>query len=102
MYLLGNAFFRRATGGRWSVAHLVGVVVVLAVFLLRDALTPLALNWVSNGVLLAVIVGDVLLDRRRRTATARTLRVRAVLRAETVGFEPTEGLRLHDLSRVAH
>ena len=66
VYLLGNAFFRRATGGRWSVAHLVGVVVVLGVFLLRDALTPLALNWVSNGVLLAVIVGDVLLDRRRR------------------------------------
>ena len=66
VYLLGNAFFRRATGGRWSVAHLVGVVVVLAVFLLRDALTPLALNWVTNGVLLAVIVGDVLLARRGR------------------------------------
>ncbi|GEK22397.1 low temperature requirement protein A [Cellulomonas xylanilytica] len=66
VYLLGNAFFRRATGGRWSVAHLVGVVVVLAVFLLRDALTPLALNWVTNGVLLAVIVGDVVLARRGR------------------------------------
>ena len=37
---------------------------VLAVFLLRDALTPLALNWVSNAVLLAVIVGDVVLGRR--------------------------------------
>ena len=49
------------------MAHLVGVVVVLAVFLLRDALTPLALNWVSNGVLLAVIVGDVVLGRRGRT-----------------------------------
>ena len=32
----------------------------------RDALTPLALNWVSNGVLLAVIVGDVVLGRRSR------------------------------------
>ncbi len=48
------------------MAHLVGVVVVLAVFLLRDALTPLALNWVTNGVLLAVIVGDVVLARRGR------------------------------------
>ena len=66
VYLLGNAFFRRATGGRWSVTHLVGVVVVLAAFLLRDALTPLALNWASNGVLLAVIVGDVVLSRRGR------------------------------------
>jgi low temperature requirement protein LtrA len=66
VYLLGNAFFRRATGGRWSAAHLVGVVAVLAVFLLRDALTPLALNWVSNGVLLAVIVGDVVVGRRGR------------------------------------
>ena len=66
VYLLGNAFFRRATGGRWSVTHLVGVVVVLAAFLLRDALTPLALNWASNGVLLAVIVCDVVLSRRGR------------------------------------
>lgn len=67
VYLLGNAFFRRATGGPWSAPHLVGVVVVLGVFLVRDAMTPLALNWVSNGVLLAVIVGDVVLDRVRRT-----------------------------------
>jgi low temperature requirement protein LtrA len=65
VYLLGNAFFRRATGGRWSAAHLVGVVVVLAVFLLRGALSPLALNWVSNAVLLAVIVGDVVRGRRK-------------------------------------
>ncbi|WP_456787836.1 low temperature requirement protein A [Cellulomonas sp. P5_C5] len=67
VYLLGNAFFRRATGGRWSVAHLLGVVAVLGVFLLRDAVTPLALNWVTNGVLLAVIVGDVVVGRRGRT-----------------------------------
>ncbi|WP_315098784.1 low temperature requirement protein A [uncultured Cellulomonas sp.] len=66
VYLLGNAFFRRATGGRWSAPHLAGVVVVLAVFLMRDSLTPLALNWVSNSVLLAVIVGDVVLARRGR------------------------------------
>lgn len=67
VYLLGNAFFRRATGGRWSAPHLVGVVAVLGVFALRDAASPLALNWVSNAVLLAVIVGDVVLARRGRT-----------------------------------
>lgn len=72
VYLLGNAFFRRATGGPWSAPHLVGVVVVLGVFLVRDAMTPLALNWVSNGVLLAVIVGDVVLDRVRRTRSLAT------------------------------
>jgi hypothetical protein len=42
------------------------VVLVLGVFLLHDLMTPLALNWVSNGVLLAVIVGDVVLGRRGR------------------------------------
>lgn len=67
VYLLGNAFFRRATGGRWSAPHLVGVVVVLGAFALRDALSPLAMNWLSNGVLLAVIIGDVVLGRRGRT-----------------------------------
>lgn len=72
VYLLGNAFFRRATGGPWSAPHLVGVVVVLGVFLVRDAMTPLALNWVSNGVLLAVIMGDVVLDRVRRTRNLAT------------------------------
>ncbi|MBO3100903.1 low temperature requirement protein A [Cellulomonas fengjieae] len=66
VYLLGNAFFRRATGGRWSAAHLAGVVLVLALFGLRDALTPLGLNWLSNGVLLAVIVGDVVRARTQQ------------------------------------
>ena len=78
-------------------------------------MTPLTLNWVSNAVVLAVIVGDVVLARTRtgpgtarvRTTKARSLSDRACIEAcselaETVGFEPTEGLRLHDLSRVAH
>ena len=47
--------------------HLVGVAAVLGVFALKDTATPLALNWVSNAVLLAVIVGDVVLARRGRT-----------------------------------
>ena len=107
VYLLGNAFFRRATGGRWSVAHLVGVVV-------GAGRVPAAGRPDAAGPELGVQRRPAGGDRRRRragparpgtapdTATARTLRARAVLRAETVGFEPTEGLRLHDLSRVAH
>ena len=66
VYLLGNALFRRATGGRWSAPHLVGVAAALALFAARGGLSPLALNWVSNAVLLAVIVGDVVLARRGR------------------------------------
>lgn len=64
VYLLGNAFFRRTTGGAWSVTHLLGFVVVLAAVLLRPVVTPLTLTWASNVVLAAVIVGDVLLVRR--------------------------------------
>ncbi|WP_051275143.1 low temperature requirement protein A [Cellulomonas sp. URHD0024] len=64
VYLLGNALFRRTTGGRWSVTHLLGVVAVLAAFLLRPVVTPLTLNWVSNLLLAAVIAGDVALARR--------------------------------------
>ena len=121
VYLLGNALFRRTTGGRWSVTHLLGVVAALAAFLLRPVVTPLTLSWVSNLVLAAVIVGDVVLARRAASRTsargrligrARTTKARSssgpglnrelLMLAETVGFEPTEGLRLHDLSRVAH
>jgi len=66
VYLVGNALFRRATGGRWSVPHLVGAVAAVAAFALHGALTPLTLSWVTNAVLLAVLVGDVL--RQRITA----------------------------------
>ncbi|WP_158580679.1 low temperature requirement protein A [Cellulomonas rhizosphaerae] len=70
VYLLGNALFRRATGGRWSVPHLVGTLVVLAAFALHGAVTPLVLSWLANAVMVGVIVGDVLLERRRTEAPA--------------------------------
>ena len=122
VYLLGNALFRRTTGGRWSVTHLLGVVAALAAFLAAargDAADPE----------LGVQPGAGRGDRRRRGAgpprASRPERRPATLHrprttkarsssgpglnrycsgelAETVGFEPTEGLRLHDLSRVAH
>lgn len=63
-YLVGNALFRRATGGRWSLPHVLGAVAVGVLFALHAWLSPLALNWMTDGVLLAVIVGDVVRARR--------------------------------------
>lgn len=63
-YLVGNALFRRATGGRWSLPHVLGAVAVGVLFAVHAWLSPLALNWVTDGVLLAVIVGDVVRARR--------------------------------------
>ncbi len=63
VYLLGNALFRRATGGSWSAPHLFGVVALATLFAARETMSPLTLDWVSNGVLLVVILGDVALAR---------------------------------------
>ncbi|MFE6234354.1 low temperature requirement protein A [Cellulosimicrobium sp. NPDC057862] len=63
-YLVGNALFRRAAGGRWSLPHLAGAAAVAALFGAHAWLTPLALNWTTDAVLLAVIVGDVARARR--------------------------------------
>ncbi|MDF2805953.1 MAG: hypothetical protein K0S43_899 [Cellulosimicrobium sp.] len=67
-YLVGNALFRRATGGPWSLPHLLGAVAVGALYATHAWLTPLALNWVTDGILLAVIVGDVVRAWRRGAA----------------------------------
>lgn len=69
-YLVGNALFRRATGGRWSVPHLLGAVALVVLLAAHARLTPLALNWSSDAVLLAVIVGDVLRARRQTGAVS--------------------------------
>lgn len=41
-----------------------GIAALLVLAAAHDRTTPLALSWWSNGVLLAVIVGDVALSRR--------------------------------------
>ncbi|MCO7275500.1 low temperature requirement protein A [Cellulosimicrobium cellulans] len=64
-YLVGNALFRRAAGGPWSLPHLLGAAAVGALYATHGWLTPLTLNWVTDGILLAVIVGDVVRARRR-------------------------------------
>ncbi|MGY4644692.1 low temperature requirement protein A [Cellulomonas sp. URHB0016] len=70
VYLLGNALFRRATGGTWSTAHLVGVAVAAGLVALHGTVTPLTLSWATNAVLLAVLVGDVVAQRRAAVRSA--------------------------------
>ena len=64
VYLVGNTLFRRATGGSWSLPHLTGVGALALLYATFPVLSPLAINWISNGVLLAVILGDVARSRR--------------------------------------
>ncbi len=78
VYLVGNALFRRAVGGPWLLAQLIGAAVALALFPLSWALalTPLALSWAVNLVLLVVVLADAVALRRaaRRTDGDREVR----------------------------
>ncbi|GEL95404.1 low temperature requirement protein A [Cellulomonas composti] len=65
VYLVGNALFRRATGGPWSWPHLTGAALAVALVALRGGVTPLTLSWLTNGVLALVFAADVLAARRR-------------------------------------
>jgi low temperature requirement protein LtrA len=69
-YLLGNALFRRATGGPWLLSHLIGVVACVALFGVHPALSPLALSWLVNLVLAVVVVADDVAVRRQQAATS--------------------------------
>jgi low temperature requirement protein LtrA len=66
VYLVGNLLFRRATGGGWSVPHLVGAVAAVALVGLQAVATAVVLSWAANLVLLGVLVADVAVARRRR------------------------------------
>jgi low temperature requirement protein LtrA len=68
LYLLGNALFARSVGRPWPVANLVGAIVVAAAFVAWPVLAPLALAWIANAVMLAVVIADEL---SYRAATAR-------------------------------
>ncbi|RJU03334.1 low temperature requirement protein A [Arthrobacter frigidicola] len=58
VYLLGNLLFKRAIGRPWLASHIAGILALTALFAASNALSPLAMNWASNAVLLAVIVWD--------------------------------------------
>ena len=59
LYALGNAFFRRATGGPWLPLHLLGAAVLLLLFPLHFIVPLVALSWIVNAVLLAIVLGDI-------------------------------------------
>ena len=59
LYVLGNAFFSRATGAPWLRAHLVGAAVFAAMIALSPVLDPLTLIWIVNAVLLAIVLSEV-------------------------------------------
>ncbi|MGA0566976.1 low temperature requirement protein A [Rathayibacter sp. KR2-224] len=58
LYAFGNALFRRATGGPWMLIHLLGAVVLVALFPLNFVVPPVALSWMVNAVLLAIVLSD--------------------------------------------
>lgn len=64
VYLVGNAVFTRSVGGPVLMSHYLGVAVLVGLFALHPILSPLALNWASNLVLLAVVVADEVRWRR--------------------------------------
>jgi len=66
LYALGNAFFRRATGGPWMPVHIVGALVLLVLFPLHTIVPLVALSWIVNLVLLAIVLSD----GRTRAASA--------------------------------
>ncbi|WP_163541692.1 low temperature requirement protein A [Occultella kanbiaonis] len=59
VFLVGNVLFRRATGRAWSRPHLAGVAALALLYAAHVVLTPLALNWISNAVLLGVLCWDL-------------------------------------------
>lgn len=60
VYLLGNALFKRATGGPWLISHLAGAVAFAALYLLHPLMDAVTLSWIGNGVLLVIVVVDEL------------------------------------------
>ncbi|HEY0248032.1 MAG TPA: low temperature requirement protein A [Gryllotalpicola sp.] len=64
VYLVGNAMFKRVTGGRWLMSHLLGVVAFAALYLLHPWLSAVVLSWIGDAVLLLTVLADDLLYRR--------------------------------------
>ena len=71
LYLLGNALFRRATGGPWLPSHLVGVAALVGLYFLNPVLPSLAISWLANAVLFAVVLVDAVSLRCRCGAGQR-------------------------------
>jgi low temperature requirement protein LtrA len=70
IYLLGLLLFKRSIGGPWHATHVVGMLALGAVFAAFPLLSPLALSWLVNAVLLVVVVVSEWLYRRPDIADA--------------------------------
>lgn len=64
VYLVGNALFKRATGRPWLFSHLVAIPALAVAFVAHPLVSPLALSWITNGVLLVVVIFDENAARR--------------------------------------
>jgi len=64
VYLLGNALFKRATGGRWLPSHLIAILALAVVFAAHPLTSPIVLSWVTNAVLVVVVIFDEMASRR--------------------------------------
>jgi low temperature requirement protein LtrA len=69
VYVLGNAFFRRAVGGRWLPGHFVGILAFALLAAASPVFPALGLAWAANAVLLFVVVGDEIAWHRGRPAS---------------------------------
>ncbi|MBC7592071.1 MAG: low temperature requirement protein A, partial [Salinibacterium sp.] len=73
LYILGNVLFKRSVGYRWLKSHIIGILVLIALFLLTTALgglTPLIATWLSNSVMLVVVIAEEVAHRRSRPGDA--------------------------------
>lgn len=64
IYLLGNMFFKRATGGSWLFSHLAGAAALVALFAASSVTSALVIAWSVNVVLVLVVITDELAFRR--------------------------------------
>ncbi|WBM80799.1 low temperature requirement protein A [Cryobacterium breve] len=64
VYVLGNALFRRAAGGRWLAGHFLGILAFGLLTAASPLVPALVLAWAANAVLLLVVVGDEVAWRR--------------------------------------
>lgn len=65
IYLFGNILFRRAIGGGWLTSHVIGIVALLVLFAVHPMVSVLALGWLVNVVVVAVVIADEIRWRKR-------------------------------------
>jgi low temperature requirement protein LtrA len=70
VYFVGLLLFRWATGMRWSLIVVVGVLVLGVLWLIGEILPTAVVAWTVNAVLALAVIAEQLLDRRRARAAA--------------------------------